>query len=342
MLKEAEKRYVSKIYLEAKCTNSFFIAIVPLFLSWFVCFILDMVIFNKDGFYWLGTMICACLVLLALGYGAFLFIKRYTKKQSEKWRTILTKCEKHITSKEYLKAPKEDVRADDSTINLLGSLGTQSDTIEKQAKLVAKINDFALPSATKYKIMILLVPCLLVWFAYVPEFLYSKSTLSEEQLAAASVIDELQAVFEKEFETVTSLDPLDGERNYYYVKGYLNEGTYVYAYVDDEGTLIEIVYYIDIDTSLDLEDALSQAEQDLTTMNAVLWKTSLADSDFDYLAFDYFSEDFIESTFVNGRYESTASSILTDEFEVDLCYKTSGEGDEDPYVFYDVYRLTEE
>ncbi len=162
----------------------------------------------------------------------------------------------------------------------VGAVATAADVLaetSRNAKAMANAYGVTIPSVKKQLIALAVVPVIVLFGVYIPQFVQGNNELQARKAAAAEQLAIAQDALQPVCERVAADDPYESYHDYgYRIIGYLREndpGTqaaYVYLSFDADGMLTDVDYTSRIDPEASPADNLARAEQDIAALCAPL------------------------------------------------------------------------
>ena len=291
------------------------------------CELLGAGVFGRQDAYAPGRIVCAALAAVLLVVWAVVRLWSGRTARGEAWEGV-----------RYAARVRAGLDEDEEF--------APGRSLRREALDIARLFDVEAPRTRAGVCAVLLVPLVLVVAVYAPSFASSAQQDAEQQEVAAEAVEEalaeVLATFEAELPYAYASDPDSSTSGLYAATGYLYElsddnDSRVRANFDSSGAFTGLTYYLDVDVTLDMEEAVAQAAEELAQLNAVVQESVLGEEYPEVAAVDAVDEALWDELRDGGFYDTDIEwSGAGEGYSVYAYYYTVAEDDFDescdPYV----------
>lgn len=360
-LRENEKKQIRRYCVYPK------VALVAFVMAFVTCLMLvplemiDDLVFHHKGFQDTGLNVILALVAVNLVAFCFWTLRPKFGMRSKQWRALQERLavSQQETDRSAQVAAAIGAQAagrllSDSDSDLAKGLGgvaqvagavgtvlTVADILSEtsaNAEAMAGAYGVPVPNVRRWRVALVVLPIVIAIGAYVPQYAQANRELDARVASAAERIGVARDALTSTCARVSVDDPRERYKDYgYHVIGYLRESedgvqeSYVYLDFDDEGTLTDVSYCMEVNVSATLEESLGQAMRDIAELGAALEGLDVPTSNAGLLAVPRVPDDFREAFLAGSPYESIR--VYSDGGPV----KTSCSFDTEPEEEFDQY-----
>lgn len=359
MLTEKQKKLVKKYCLRPTLAVTAFLTAIGIGGVFLLLEMILGVFFNGGGAIERGLWVYIAIVLVYMMLFCYWMLSTKLGMRRKTWQEIVEKSMACQTSRDYsaslagavgLRAAgnvadhfgKKDLGdALDAAGAIAGAATVTAIGMEQRAnaRRVAEACRMEIPSAKGKVLAMIFLPVILLVICYIPLFKEAVTVQAQEQQLAAQTVYALRDVFEKEFATVMTDDPMEEYDDIlgYDVTGYVREigeksNARISVQIGNDGLIQRVDYTVDLDIYRSKEENLQWADSQLQLLNEILNQAQVPAAGPEMYEYYPLPEDFRKAFTLGSYYEGIYSFGDTrGTTEIDFIYSTDDEEGYDEY-----------
>ena len=345
MLEDKEKKLIKHLYLLSSISIPAIIMAFVIPFIWLIFVFIEDYIFKKDSFNYFGTGVMLATVAFYIIIFSYSLFKVKFGVKKDQWNSItnnqniyqynldssneVSRAHTLKAASNVLKSKSLKTMANLESVNITGS-------IKNNIKKVVDRNNIEL-NPKKYILGLVLIPTLILFSVYIPSIIQTKKEYDEKIELLINSMENLKSTFEQN-DYSADYAKIDIKYSFQYMSiyPYNKNNSHVSLNLSNDGNINDIVYYLDIDKILTVEENVDALYQIIESTNKILKTTETGKNATDlFITQDVFYN--MASPYLSGdNLKNIYNRIEKGKISYAFSYLVEGYNEEQPFIYFDV------